>query len=152
MAALRKRARDAGEAEAPAAAATTYAVGEPALCDEGSDDDAAGDEAGGEEEEVVLPGADDPSFAEQYALWRERRFIDVWLQARPARAAAHAPTQRLGHPSASRRRVVGSRAPTARLTRHTLTPTAPGGRGRRPRRRARACVAHDAGVCVALHS
>ena len=87
MAALRKRARDAGEAEPPAAGAAAYGAGGPALCDEGSDDEDAGDAAGGEEEEVVLPGADDPSFAEQYALWRERRFIDVWLQARPARAA-----------------------------------------------------------------
>ncbi len=47
---------------------------------EGSEDE--GDAA---EEEVVLPGADDPSYAEQYALWKERRFIDIWLQARPRR-------------------------------------------------------------------
>jgi len=31
-------------------------------------------------EEVLLPGADDPSAAEQFALWKERRFIDIWLQ------------------------------------------------------------------------
>jgi hypothetical protein len=43
---------------------------------------AGGDDAA--EEEVLLPGADDPSYAEQYALWRERRFIDIWLQARTA--------------------------------------------------------------------
>ena len=33
-------------------------------------------------EEVVLPGVDDPAALEQFALWKERRFTDVWLQVR----------------------------------------------------------------------
>jgi len=35
-------------------------------------------------EEVVLPGVDDPAVLEQFALWKERRFTDVWLQVRPS--------------------------------------------------------------------
>ena len=112
--ALRKRAREAADEDAPAGAPSgAAAAGGPAWADDGSEDEAT--ESDTEEEEVVLPGADDPSFVEQYALWRERRFIDVWLQARCG--ALRGP----GVVRGTRRFAPGlpatRRAPTARLPR-----------------------------------
>lgn len=56
-----------------------------------SDSEAGGEsEAEEAEEEAELTGAGDPSFAQQHALWREGRFVDVWLQARARAPAAPA--------------------------------------------------------------
>jgi hypothetical protein len=40
--------------------------------------------------EVQLPGHDDPLCADQYTTWRERLFIDVWLQVRTPSTCASA--------------------------------------------------------------
>jgi hypothetical protein len=54
--------------------------------------------------EVLLSGHDDPGLAEQYALWRERLFTDVWLQ--------------IGHPGVPE----GARVPGSRLLLASLSP------------------------------
>lgn len=60
-------------------------------------------------EEVLLPGADDPSAAEQFALWKERRFIDIWLQVRRRAARTWRP----------------GRSPASHNRRHPLAPRSP---------------------------
>jgi hypothetical protein len=54
--------------------------------------------------EVLLSGHDDPGLAEQYALWRERLFTDVWLQ--------------IGHPGVPE----GACVPGSRLLLASLSP------------------------------
>jgi len=87
-----------------------------------SDSDDAGDSEAAEEaveEETELPGAEDPSFAQQHALWREYRFVDVWLQARAR------PLRRARAAGACGRRLRARHAPSPRPTPPELGASAP---------------------------
>jgi hypothetical protein len=127
MAQTKRTRGEAGVDDGAAAAAGDAAAGGAAASPRASDEDGASgldedDDEDVDEEEVLLPGADDPSYAEQHALWKERRFIDIWLQAR-TRTLAHARLRRdlLMH-SAQHCTRVSPRAPSSRHAAPRCTP------------------------------